>query len=361
MRNRIRQARLARGLDQQELARVAGVSRQTIGSIESGRSDPSTAVALALASALEKTVEELFLREPAAGLRVRPAAPLAHAGPGSRRVVLASIGGSWVAHALPADALATSADGLLPPRSTRALPLRPLESLRTTVVVAGCDPALALLAAHLAERRAGVRLVWLQATSTAALGALARGDAHLAGAHLFDEESREFNVPFVRALLPGREALVVNLARWREGLAVAKCNPRGIRGVKDLGRRNVRVATREPGAGARRLLDRLLGTHRVGAIRGTVLGSHAAVAQAVALGAVDAGVTTESAALAAGLRFLPLAEERSDLVLPLEFSREPRGARLLETLCSAAFRRDLGAIAAYEARQCGVVLAEVHA
>ena len=361
MRNGIRQARLARGLDQQELARLAGVSRQTIGSIESGRSDPSTAVALALASALELTVEELFAVEPAAGLRVRPATALSAAVPGSRRVVLASIGGSWVAHALPADALATSADGLLSPRSTRALPLRPLESLRTTVLVAGCDPALALLAAHLAERRAGVRLVWLQAASTAALSALARGEAHLAGAHLFDEESREFNVPFVRTLLPGRAALVVTLARWREGLAVPRKNPRGIRGVQDLGRKNLRVATREPGAGARRLLDRLLARHRVGAVRGPVLGSHAAVAQAVALGAVDAGVTTESAALAAGLRFLPLAEERSDLVLPLEFSREPRGDRLLETLASAAFRRDLGAIAAYEARQCGVVVAEVRA
>lgn len=361
MRNRIRQTRLALGLDQQELARVAGVSRQTIGSIESGRSDPSTAVALALASALEQSVEELFSLEPATGLRVQPAVPLLPAVPGSRRVVLASFGDRWVAHALPADGLSTSADGLLPPRSTRALPLRPLESLRTTVVVTGCDPALALLAAHLAERRAGVRLVWLQAASTAAFGALARGEAHLANAHLFDEGSREYNVPFVRALLPGRAALVVNLARWREGLAVAKANPHGIRGVQDLGRRGLRVATREPGAGARRLLDRLLEKHGVGEIDGTVLRSHAAVAQAVALGAVDAGVTTESAALAAGLRFLPLAEERSDLVLPLEFSREPRGARLLETLASAAFRRDLGAIAAYEARQCGEVLAEVRA
>ncbi len=360
MRNQVRQARLTRGLDQRELGRLAGVSRQTISTIESGRSDPATGVALALASALERTVEELFSLERVPGLAVRPAAPLVSA-PGSQRVVLASIGGAWVAHALPADALATSADGLLPPRSRRALPLRPLESLRTTVVVAGCDPALALLAAHLAERRAGVRLVWLQAASSAALSAVARGEAHLAGAHLYDEESREFNVPFVRALLPGRDALVVNLARWREGLAVAKANPRGIRGVQDLGGRQVRVATREPGAGARRLLDRLLAKHRVGAIRGTVLGSHTAVAQAVALGAVDAGVTTESAALAAGLRFLPLAEERSDLVLPLEFAREPRGARLLETLCSAAFRRDLGAIAAYQARECGDVVAEVRA
>src|SRR2546429_6096988 len=111
---------------------------------------------------------------------------------------------------------------------------------------------------------------------------LARGEAHAAGAHLFDEESGEFNVPFVQQLLPGRDVLVVNLARWRAGLAVARGNPLGIRGVEDLGRRGVRVAGRESGSGARKLLDRLFAKH---AVRRTasalVLTSHAAVAQAV--------------------------------------------------------------------------------
>src|SRR5207237_951426 len=159
-----------------------------------------------------------------------------------------------------------------------------------------------------------------------------------AGAHLYDEQSGEFNLPFVRRLVPGRDVLVVNLARWREGLVVARDNPRGIRSAADLARPDVRIVNREPGAGARRLLDRALDRAGVasGDVRGyrTVLGGHAAVAQAVAMGMADAGVAAESAALAHGLSFVPLAEERSDLVLPLALAREARGARILETLQS---------------------------
>lgn len=351
MRNAVAQLRRARGLDQQELARLAGVSRQTVSSIESGRTDPSTALALSLARALHCAVEELFWLEPGSEpLPVRLAG-----GRRSPRVALGSVGGEWIAHALPDDALTTAADALLPARGEKVRPLRPLQELRDNLLLVGCDPALGLLAAH----RHG--LVWLQAGSTSALEALSRGEAHVAGTHLFDEQSGEFNLPFVRALVPGREVLIVNLARWRAGLAVARANPRGIRGAADLGRREVRIVNREPGSGARALLDRQLALHRIRKVNGagTVLGSHAAVAQAVAMGAADAGVTTESAALAAGLRFIPLAQERSDLVLPVEVAREPRGMRLLETLASAAFRRDLGAIAAYETRQCGEVMAQV--
>jgi molybdate-binding protein/DNA-binding XRE family transcriptional regulator len=360
MQNGVRRLRAARGLDQQELARLAGISRQTLGSIESGRSDPSTGIALALARALECRVEEIFFPDlERVGLQIRRARPLSSALP-SRRMVLASVGGKWVAHALPAGAMATAADGILPRSGGKVRPLRPPEWLRGGLLAAGCDPALGLLAAHLGERQ---RLSWLQATSTSALQALARGEAHVAGAHLFDESSGEFNLPFVRALLPGRDLLVVNLARWRAGLAVQRGNPRGIRGVADLGRREVRIVNREPGSGARRLLDLQLEKHGIRTVRGyqRELSGHAAVAQAVAMGAADTGVTTESAALSSGLRFIALAEERSDLVLPLELAREPRGARLLETLASAAFRRDLGAVAAYETRQCGDVLAELRA
>lgn len=378
MRNALRRLRQERGLGQEELARLAGVSRQTVSTIESGRSDPSTALALSLARALRCPVEELFwLEAPAVeALVARPLSAPSLPGPrrpAQSRLALAEVFGRWVAHPLPADhsvSLSTGADALLSSREAarthvRLRPLRSLETLRNTVLAAGCDPALGLLAARLAGDHPGERLVWLPASSTAALLSLSQGQAHIAGAHLLDEDSGEFNVPFVRRLLPGREVLVVNLARWREGLLVARKNPRGIRGARDLARRGVRIVNREPGAGARRVLDRLLARAGVEAkrVRGyaTVVGSHSAVAQAVAMGMADAGVATESAALACGLDFLPLAEERSDLVLPLELARDPRGGRILDTLASAAFRRDLGGIAAYQTTQSGRVLAEVHA
>ena len=340
MKNAVRQLRQARGLEQAELARLCGVSRQTVSSIERGRTDPSTALSLALAAALRCRVEDLFWLAEGGSLEVEVAPPLA-AGPRGSRAAVACIDGRFVAHALPADDLATTADALLPARGRTARLLRPAAALREGLLAVGCDPALGLLAAHLAPRQ---RLVWLQASSTAALRALARGQAHLAGAHLFDEE-------FIRAHLPGREVLVVNLARWREGLAVAPRNPKGIHGPEDLAR--VRIVNREPGSGARALLDRILEKHPKG--YATVLASHAAVAQAVAMGAADAGVTTESAAIAHGLGFLPLSEERSDLVLPVELAAEPRGAQVLDTLRSRAFRRDLGAIKAYDTSESGEV------
>ena len=187
--------------------------------------------------------------------------------------------------------------------------------------------------------------------------------AHLAGAHLRDEQSGEFNLPFVQRLLPGREVLLVNLARWREGLLVRRGNPRGIRGAHDLARKPVRIVNREPGSGARRVLDKLLEGGRVRPRRvegyDAIVATHAAVAQAVAMGAADAGVASESAALAYGLHFLPLAEERSDIVIPAALAREPRGARLLEVLQGRAFRRDLSGIDAYETGQSGPIIAEV--
>lgn len=376
MMNAVRRMRLAAGLGQEELAGLAGVSRQTLSNIETGRAEPSTGLSLRLATALRCAVEDLFWLEPPA-LPVDVARPLsAPAVPGRRsargqRVALGQVDGRWVAHPLPADhpaSLSTAADALLSsrgPAHARVKPLRSPENLRRTVLAVGCDPALGLLAARLAEDHPGERLVWVPAPSEAALLSLSRGQAHIAGAHLLDEDSGEFNVPFVRKLVPRRDLLVVTLARWRAGLVVARGNPKGIRGASDLVRPGVRIVNREPGAGARQLLDRLLAQagERPGRVSGyaQVLGGHAAVAQAVAMGMADTGVATESAALSCGLSFVPLAEERSDLVLPLALAREPRGARILELLGSRAFRRDLGGIAAYQTSQSGRVVAEVRA
>ena len=336
MRNSVRHMRQARGLEQAELARLCGVSRQALGNVEAGKADPSTSLALAIAGALRCSVEDLFQLPDSLKVHVAPALSAA---PLSLRAALAEVGDRWIAHALPSDALSTSADALLPKSGAKVRPLRPLPELRERILAVGCDPALGLLAAHVRE------VLWLQATSTSALQALARGEAHVAGAHLFGRE-------YLAQQLPGRAFVVVNLARWREGLAVARRNPLGIHGASDLHR--ARIVNREAGAGARALLDRLLQGRRP---RGydVVLPSHAAVAQAVAMGAADAGVTTESAALALGLGFVPLSDERSDLVLPLELAKEPRGVRLVEALQSRAFRRDLGAIAAYDASHSGEV------
>ncbi len=352
--NGVRRRREERRLTQRALADAAGASRQTVVAVEAGRMVPSTALALRLARALGCAVDELFwLPEPA------PLAAELAGAPAGRRVLLGEVLGRWVAHPLAADfsSLATAADGLLERRSSRVRPLAPREALAGNLIVIGCDPALGLLAARLL----GARLRWVHAGSTAALAVLARGHAHVAGAHLYDEASGEFNLPFARRALGGAPFLAVTLARWREGLAVAPRNPRGIRTVEDLARGDVHIVNREAGAGARRLLDRALGRAGVPArrVRGyrRIARGHLAVAQAVALGAADAGVVAEAAALSCGLGFVPLAEERSDLIIPSALAADERVRRLLDALAAAPFRRELSAVAGYDVRDLGRVIA----
>ncbi|HET9751723.1 MAG TPA: substrate-binding domain-containing protein, partial [Myxococcales bacterium] len=118
-----------------------------------------------------------------------------------------------------------------------------------------------------------------------------------------------------------------------------------------------------PGAGARRLIDRHLRKPRVpaSAVKGyeRLLGGHLQVAQAVAMGAADAGVVARSAAVAHGLQFVPLSEERFDLVFPKEWTADPRAARLVETLEGRPFRRELASLGGYDTRRSGHLVAEL--
>jgi putative molybdopterin biosynthesis protein len=376
--------RRARGVSQAELAARAGISRQALFALESGRSEPKAGVALRLARELSVGLEELFwLADEAPLVAELSQAVLAGRGSGRTRkgakgglrVVLAEVEGRLVAHPLPADdpgALFTAADGLLPGTAApvragsvvRISPLRSRRSVGENLLAAGCDPALGMLAARLPDRPERMRLAWVHKGSLDALSALARGHAHLAGTHLRDEASGEFNVPAVHALFPGRAMLLVNLSRWEQGLAVARGNPLGLRRGEDLAEKGVRLVNREPGAGARALLDRLL--RGAGILPRAVAGydrvvqGHLAVAAWVASGGADAGISTRAAALAHGLSFVPLDEERFDLVLPRESAADPRIGRLLDTLRSKALRRELGALPGYSAARSGEV-AEVAA
>jgi len=167
----------------------------------------------------------------------------------------------------------------------------------------------------------------------------------------------------VRRTLAGRAMVVVTFAHLEEGFALAPGNPRHIKRPEDIARPGVRFVNREPGAGARRLLDRLLRKARVpiSAVKGydRLLGGHLQVAQAVAMGAADAGVVARSAAVAHGLDFVPLSEERFDLVFPKEWSGDPRAARMVETLEGRPFRRELGSLGGYDTRQSGHLVTEI--
>ncbi|HWN69889.1 MAG TPA: substrate-binding domain-containing protein, partial [Haliangium sp.] len=202
----------------------------------------------------------------------------------------------------------------------------------------------------------GVAITWIHASSQAALEMLARAHTHVAGAHLFDEVSGEFNVPFVRRMAAPEPMQVVTLACWELGLLVHPVRQTEVRGIEDVLRPGMRFVQREPGAEARALVERLL--RRAGAPDDALAGApvvhgHFAVAQTIATGGADAGVATRAAALAHALAFVPLAEERFDLIIPRDLSAAPAVVQLVETLQGRAFRRELDCLGGYHTRRTG--------
>lgn len=361
--NRVRERREARGMAQVALAAAANLSRQGLGAIEAGRATPSVDVALRLAQALDATVEELF-GDPGAepAVLTEPVGP-----PTSGRVALAQVGGRWVAYPLAGAAARASADGLARPTPDGRLevePVRPTSESRDNLVIMGCAPALGLLADRLSSRAGPGRFLWLPYSSTKALECLARRQAHVAGVHLVDGRTGAANVVDVRRHVGAEAVQVVTLARWEVGLLTAPGNPKRLHTAADLGRRGLRLVTREPGSGARRLLDRALREAGLPDLlaRGSSLQAtgHLEVAHVIALGAADVGLATADAALAFGLHFVPLTEERYDLVLPAALLGDVRLERLLDVMTSSAFGRELAALG-YDVRSCGERVAEIPA
>lgn len=181
------------------------------------------------------------------------------------------------------------------------------------------DPAMALLAERFSTSR-GVTLQLRFVGSLGGLMRLSRGEAELAGCHLWDARRDTYNVPFVRRLLPGRRVALVTLAHRRLGLILPRGNPKGLTSLADLAQPGVRFVNRQRGAGTRVWLEAQL--HRLGIhVKDLVRHeeealTHSGVARVVAEGEADVGVGVEAAALPFGLDFVPLTQERYELVIP---------------------------------------------
>lgn len=369
VRNNLRAARVRAGLSQQDLAAAAGVTRQTISSLEGSVFSPSAAVALRLARALECKVEDLFwLEDEAAVITARTAAAL---GIGETRVAVAEVGSRWVAHPLVGDqAFRTEmipCDGLaFPDRlGARVRLLDDPGALQRTVAIAGCTPVLSLWARAAERWHPGLRVLWTFANSTRALESLAAGHVHAAGLHLYDSDAGEFNTPFVRRFVRGQDVALVNLGVWEEGLMVRAGNPRGIRSAAELADPRVLLVNREEGAGARALLDRALGEAGVPSqsVRGydNAARSHEEVARAVTSGEADAGVSSGCVAAAYGLDFIPLQEVRYDLAIVRAYLEHPSVRQLLATLDHRWVRSQFSVLGGYNTERTGETVAEVKA
>jgi len=370
LRNGLKQTRLRLGLSQQDVAKLVGVSRQTISGVESGQTALSITVALKLAKALGCRVEDLFwLDHDTVSLE---AVPVDSMPPGeSMRVSLARIGGRWVAHPLmgtdafrmeliPADGEATR----LPDQDT--MPVTLLDEparLLNTVVVAGCSPALSLWAKAAERWHPDLRVHLSFVNSTVALERLMQGEVHIAGVHLYCPQSQTFNVPFVQQVLQEQTMVLVNLGVWQEGLLVAPGNPKAIRSVDDLSRPDVIIINREPGAGSRDLLEQVLAEADIAAqtVAGfdRIAGSHTTVAQAILAGDADAGVSVASVADMFKLDFIPLRPSQYDLVTFKAYLEDAPVQQLLGTLSHRRVLSQLEILGGYDTRLTGEVVATV--
>ena len=365
--NRVAAVRQSRGLGASDLARRVHVSRQTIYAIEAGSYVPNTEVALRLAKELEIAVGDLFSLQQgpetapeSVSAEVLSAAPQEE----GRPVRICQIGQHWVGVPVTATPYyMPEADGVIrhTAKTGRAdlLVFAKDEAAQKRLLLAGCDPATGLLA-RMVERVTGVEIVSAAASSKLALSWLKSGKVHIAGSHLEDARTGEFNLPFVEREFPKGELRVVTFARWEEGLVVRSGNPKGIRKVEDLARKNLKFVNREPGSGSRALLDNLL--RKAGTNSANIDGyekvayGHLAAAYAVVSGEADVCLATRSAAKAFSLDFIPLHSERYDLVMWRRTAELPAVKAFLDVLQRATLRRKLEVLAGYDASETGSVI-----
>jgi molybdate-binding protein/DNA-binding XRE family transcriptional regulator len=376
--NRLKSLRIAKGLSQGALAAMSGITRQAVYAIEANRYLPTTAVALRLAGTLDCRVEDLFslvsAGEMIEGELVEPLSDCGEQGP--VRVKVARVGSRVLVRPMTAlgDVLnfAVAADGLLTGtgRSVRRAAqqkelvrvrlLRDRRAVEEEIVVAGCDPAIYLAGEYLRRRQDRALVAGWTMGSAAAVEALKRGEVHMAGLHVVDARTGESNLPYLRRHLKKGRFTVVTFATWEQGLMVARGNPKRVREVADLARKDILVVNRETGAGARLLLDQKLAAAglRPTLVKGyeRIVASHLEVARLVAAGQADAGIGVRSAARLVGLDFLPLQVERYDLVIPTEYLDVHRSlTAFLDAIVSRPFRTEIEALGGYDTRETGTV------
>ena len=252
---------------------------------------------------------------------------------------------------------ATRTDGMRDAQSTTDA--EPVTAERLLRLVGSHDLALEVLAGRLRGQPDSVTLDVVATDSLDGLIALARGTADLAGCHLLDPETGEYNVPFIRHLLPGEAVLLVTLAHRQQGLFVASGNPKRIEGIKDLARAGVTMINRRRGSGTRGLLDDSLAHAKIKSTKihgyDREAATHLAVAGAVAAGEADTGLGILAAARTYGLDFIPVARERYELALrPLTAAR-PAVQKLLATLRSADFQAVVTALGGYDTAESGAI------
>jgi putative molybdopterin biosynthesis protein len=235
-----------------------------------------------------------------------------------------------------------------------------VEIEKTIFCIGSHDLTLDLLAQFLAEHDR--RFASANVGSQGGLVALRRGEAHLAGSHLLDPGTGEYNISYIRQYMPGIPVKVVSLVGREQGLLVKQGNPKGIKNLGDLSRPQVQFVNRQRGAGTRVLLDYHLNALAMSA--DSIIGytreeyTHLGVAAAIASGRADCGLGIAAAAQALDLDFVPLFQERYDLVVPKTFADGELLAPLFDLLADSAFRAAVSNLMGYDVSAMGTVILE---
>ena len=291
------------------------------------------------------------------------------------RVQLGNVNGRIVAIPLPRGSgcitTLTKADGMIriPHHSegimenerVQAELLRPMTSINNTVVVVGShDNTLDVLSDMIAARYPGMTLSSSHVGSMGGLTAIRKGVCHMAGSHLLDTEDGSYNLSYIRKILPNMPVKRVQLVFRDQGLMVAPGNPKGIQGIEDLARKDVRFINRQGGSGTRVLLDYRLNQLHIPpediAGYNTDEFTHMAVAVAVLGGTADAGLGIFAAARALNLDFIPVVTEQYDLIIPEMFFKTENIQRLLDVIRSDIFKDKVNRLGGYHTERTGEVL-----
>ncbi|WP_035240241.1 substrate-binding domain-containing protein [Desulfobacter vibrioformis] len=361
---RLKELRTQKKMTQSELAGLVGIKRQAVYDIETGRYLPNTGVALAMAQILGCRVEDIFYQTPD---QARDVVLVDKEFAWGQRVNIAKVRERHFAYPLVGTHARMedmgAADGLLEPCQSRAKILMSEERVASTALLLGCDPAFSILGYRVRETPGHAGLNVRFASSQTAVTRVALGQAHIAGTHMHNRGDGDGNKFLVTQKMKDISGVLIAFSSFEEGLLVAPGNPKGIKGVADLARRDVRLANREEGAALRSLLDDLLKEGKIPAT--AILGyeylvhSHAQGAQAVCHHVCDVALGLRTVAVTYGLDFLPLSHVRCDLVIPSDLMTHPGVATALDIIQTRAFREELACLPGYDTSDTGRIVAEL--
>ncbi|SDX33877.1 helix-turn-helix transcriptional regulator [Paenibacillus sp. CF384] len=253
---------------------------------------------------------------------------------------------------------------IMSPSST--IPYTPPPSIASerSLVITGHDISLDMLSKHMEKQLPGYRPLRAFVGSMDSLISMYKGESDIVSTHLLDGDTGTYNLPYIRKLLVGKPVIVVHLLARSAGFYVKEGNPKQVQTWADLSQPGLRIVNREQGSGARVLLDEQLRLHQISAqqLKGyrDEEHSHLAIAGKIASGEADVGVGIEQAAsIVGGVEFVPLIQERYDLVM----LKRPDNLRWIEAvvqiLQSDAYQSELRSIRGYDLRESGRILLDM--